>query len=61
MPFFVVEEQVNNRVEGGDFNTVNSVSAMDKENLKGVTAEPEFDPSKPKICKECETRLCDCM
>ena len=59
MPFFVVEEQVDNRVDGGDFGNVISVSAMDKE--KGVTVEPEFDPSKPKMCKECETRLCDCM
>ena len=59
MPFFVVEEQVENRVEGGDFGNVISVSAMDKE--KGATTEPEFDPKKPKMCKECETRLCDCM
>ena len=59
MPFFVVEEQVDNRVDGGDFGNVMSVSAMDKE--KGVTVEPGFDPSKPKMCKECETRLCDCM
>jgi hypothetical protein len=59
MPFFVVETQVDNRVEGGDFRDVISVSAMDKK--KGVTTEPEFDPSKPKMCKECETRLCDCM
>ena len=59
MPFFVVEEQVDNRVDGGDFDNVISVSAMDKE--KGVTVEPTFDPSKPKMCKECETRLCDCM
>jgi hypothetical protein len=59
MPFFVVEEQVNNRVDGGDFNNVSSVSAIDKE--KGVTVEPAFDPSKPKKCQQCETRLCDCM
>lgn len=59
MPFFVVEEQVENRVEAGDFGNVVSVSAMDKE--KGVTTEPEFDPTKPRMCKECETRLCDCM
>ena len=59
MPFFVVEEQVDNRVDGGDFDNVISVSAMDKE--KGVTVEPEFDPSKPKMCKERKMRLCDCM
>jgi hypothetical protein len=59
MPFFVVEEQVDNRVDGGDFDNVISVSAMDKE--KGVTVGPAFDPSKPKMCKECEMRLCDCM
>jgi hypothetical protein len=59
MPFFVVEEQVNNRVEGGDFTNVSSVSAMDKE--KGVASEPAFDPSKPTMCQQCKTRLCDCM
>lgn len=59
MPFFVVEEQVENRVEGGDFNNVSSVSAMDKK--IGVTTEPAFDPAKPKMCKECQMRLCDCM
>lgn len=59
MPFFVVEEQVDNRVDGGDFDNITSVSAMDKE--KGVTTELAFDLSKPKMCKECETRLCDCM
>ncbi len=59
LPFYVVEEQVDNRVEGGDFNNIVSVSAMDKE--QGVTAEPVFDPSKPRMCRECEVRLCDCM
>lgn len=59
LPFFVVEEQVDNRVDGGDFGNVDSVAAMDKK--KGVTTEPAFDPSQPKMCKECETRLCDCM
>lgn len=61
MPFFVVEEQVDNRVEGGDFDNVASVSAMDKKIVGVATEEPEFDPSKPRMCKECETRLCDCM
>lgn len=59
MPFFVVEEQVDNRVDGGDFDGVVSVSAMDE--AKGVATESLFDPSKPTKCKTCERRLCDCM
>jgi hypothetical protein len=59
MPFFVIEEQVDNRVDGGDFDNVISVSAMD--NVKGVSTEPSLDPSKPSMCKVCEARLCDCM
>lgn len=59
LPFYVVEEQVDNRLEGGDFDNVISVSAMDKD--QGVTSEPAFDPSKPRACRECEVRLCDCM
>jgi hypothetical protein len=59
MPFYVVEEQVDNRVEGGDFENVISVSAMDKE--KGVVTEPALDPSKPTMCRSCEVRLCDCV
>ncbi|KAF2178128.1 hypothetical protein K469DRAFT_676307 [Zopfia rhizophila CBS 207.26] len=58
-PFFVVEEQVDNRVEGGDFDNVKSVSQMDKK--AGVTTEPEFDPLKPKMCTACSLRLCDCI
>ncbi|ERF75222.1 hypothetical protein EPUS_00014 [Endocarpon pusillum Z07020] len=59
LPFYVVEEQVDNRLEGGDFDNVISVSAMDKD--QGVTREPEFDPSKPRMCGGCEMRLCDCI
>jgi len=58
MPFFVVEEQPENRVDGGDFENVISVSSMDKE--KGVATEPSLDPSKPAQCK-CGVRLCDCV
>ncbi|RFU29847.1 hypothetical protein B7463_g6513, partial [Scytalidium lignicola] len=59
LPFFVVEEKADDRVDGGDFNNVKSVSAMD--NAKGVATESSFDPSKPSMCKACETRLCDCI
>lgn len=59
LPFFVVEEQVDNRLDGGDFNQVHSVSQMDK--INGVASEPSFDPSQPTMCKSCEKRLCDCM
>jgi hypothetical protein len=59
MPFFLVEEQVDNRVEGGDFDNVKSVSQMDKK--KGIAEEPSFDPNHPTMCKRCEKRLCDCM
>lgn len=59
LPFYVVQEDVDNRLEEGDFENVNSVSAMDKK--IGVTTEEEFDPMKPKMCTQCEKRLCDCM
>jgi hypothetical protein len=56
LPFFVVDEQDDSRIEGGDFDNVKSVSTMDME--KGVEDEPSFDPSKPTMC---ETRLVDGM
>lgn len=59
LPFFVVEEDVDNRLDEGNFGQVDSVSGMDKK--IGVSTEPEFDPNKPKMCKECSLRLCDCM
>lgn len=58
-PYFVVEEQIDNRVDGGDFDNVASVSAMD--NKKGIVTEPSLDPSRPTQCRECDTRLCDCV
>lgn len=57
--FYVVEEQIDNHVEGGDFDNVKSVSQMDKQ--IGVSVEEEFDPKKPKMCVTCAIRLCDCM
>lgn len=59
LPFFVVDELVDKRVDGGDFDNVKSVSAMDAQN--GVVKEPDLDPTKPIVCGECETRLCDCV
>lgn len=59
LPFFVVEENPDNRLDEGDFDQVASVSEMDKK--IGATTEPEFDPNKPKMCEECSLRLCDCM
>ena len=59
LPFFVIEENVENRLDKGDFEQVVSVSEMDKK--IGVTTEPSFDPNKPKMCEECSLRLCDCM
>lgn len=56
--FFVVQEQPENRVDGGDFDNVKSVSAMDK--AKGVAIEPALDPSQPTQCS-CAIRLCDCV
>jgi hypothetical protein len=58
MPFFVLEEKPDERLEGGDFDNVKSVSAMDKE--KGVSEEQSLDPTKPVQC-QCEVRLCDCV
>ncbi|RYN81249.1 hypothetical protein AA0120_g10205 [Alternaria tenuissima] len=57
--FFVVEEKVNERLDGGDFDNVKSISQMDQ--FVGVTTEPELDPTKPKMCTTCEIRLCDCI
>lgn len=57
--FWVVEEKVDERLDGGDFNNVKSVSQMDKH--VGITTEPEFNPVRPKMCTTCEMRLCDCM
>jgi hypothetical protein len=57
--YFVVEEKVGERLDGGDFDNVKSVSQMDQH--IGISTEPEFDPTKPKMCTTCELRLCDCM
>ncbi|KAI4950449.1 hypothetical protein J4E91_004331 [Alternaria rosae] len=57
--YFVVEEKVDERLDGGDFDNVKSVSQMDQH--IGISTEPEFDPNKPKICTTCELRLCDCI
>ncbi|CAI9632777.1 unnamed protein product [Alternaria burnsii] len=57
--FFVVKEKVDERLDGGDFDNVKSVSQMDQQ--VGISTEPEFDPTKPKMCTTCELRLCDCM
>lgn len=57
--FWVVEEKVDERLDGGDFDSVKSVSQMDKH--VGITTEPEFNPTRPKMCTTCEIRLCDCM
>ena len=57
LPFIVMEEQIDNRLEGGDFDDVKSVRKMDE--AKGVAPEPTLDPSQPVICS-CEKRLsCD--
>lgn len=57
--FFVVEEKIEGRLDGGEFGNVKSVSQMDAHG--GVTTEPEFDSTKPKMCTTCEVRLCDYM
>jgi len=57
--YFVVEEKVDERLDGGDFDNVKSVSQMDQH--VGISAEPDFDPTKPKMCTTCELRLCDCV
>ncbi|XP_014558657.1 hypothetical protein COCVIDRAFT_24905 [Bipolaris victoriae FI3] len=57
--FWVVEEKVDERLDGGDFDSVKSVSQMDKH--VGITTEPEFNPTRPKMCTTCEIRLCDCI
>ena len=60
--FFVVEEQVDNRVEGGDFEAVKSVSQMDQQKIgKGKDAEDELDPAILRVCGKCQLRLCDCV
>ncbi|KAG9190472.1 hypothetical protein G6011_08560 [Alternaria panax] len=57
--FFVTEEKVDERLDGGDFDNIKSVSQMDKH--IGIGTEPEFDPSKPRMCTACELRVCDCI
>lgn len=63
--FYVVEEQTESRVEGGDFGDIKSVSAMDKakleERMGKEEGEDEFNPLEPRICKNCDVRLCDCV
>jgi hypothetical protein len=59
LPFFAVEEQIDNRLEGGGFDNVKSVSKMDE--TKGITSEPYLDPNQPAMCSSCEKRLCDCV
>lgn len=59
LPFFVVEENADNRLDEGDFHHVVSVSEMHKK--IGVTTQSEFNPNRPKMCEECLLRLCDCM
>ena len=56
--FFVVEEQPENRLDGGNFEDIKSVSAMDQ--AKGIGTEPSLDPSQQTRCK-CGVRLCDCV
>ncbi|OAP62752.1 hypothetical protein AYL99_01979 [Fonsecaea erecta] len=56
--FFVVEEQSENRIDGGEVNNVKSVSAMDKH--QDIKTEPSLDPRRPTQCK-CGVRLCDCV
>ncbi|EOA92167.1 uncharacterized protein SETTUDRAFT_134260 [Exserohilum turcica Et28A] len=57
--FYVVDEKIDERLDGGDFDNVKSVSHMDQQ--VGITTDPEFDPAKPKMCSTCEVRLCDCI
>lgn len=58
-PFYVVEKQADNRLEGGEFDYVKSVGALDKEMV--LVIESTFDPSKPTRCSECKIRLCNYM
>ncbi|KIY04093.1 uncharacterized protein Z520_00785 [Fonsecaea multimorphosa CBS 102226] len=55
--FFVVEEQPENRVDGGDFDNVKSVSAMDKD--QGVRTEPSLDPTQPTRVRPCDHQFCN--
>lgn len=59
LPFFVVEEDADNRLDEGNLDQVASVSEMDKK--IGVGTESDFDPNKPNMCEECSLRLCDCL
>jgi hypothetical protein len=58
LPLYVVEERPDERLEGGDFDNVKSVSAMDKH--KGLIEEHPLDPTLLTECK-CGVRLCDCV
>lgn len=58
LPLSVVEEKPDERLDGGDFGEVKSVSTMDKQG--GVKDEQSLDPTKPTQCG-CGVRLCDCV
>ncbi|KAI4919452.1 hypothetical protein J4E90_001586 [Alternaria incomplexa] len=55
--YFVVEEKVDERLDGGDFDNVKSVGQMDQH--IGISTEPEFDPTKPKIIRPCDHQFCN--
>ena len=62
LPVFLVEEEVDGRVDGGNpLKGVQSVSMMDKEMGIDGSSDTTFNPLKPKKCGTCEARLCDCM
>ncbi|KAI4960067.1 hypothetical protein J4E86_001686 [Alternaria arbusti] len=55
--YFVVEEKVDERLDRGAFDNVKSVSQMDQH--IGISTEPEFDPTKPKIIRPCDHQFCN--
>ncbi|THC94159.1 hypothetical protein EYZ11_006367 [Aspergillus tanneri] len=62
LPFFVVEEDTDQRLGGAAALTeVKSISAMDKHVGVDNASDNQFDPLKPKRCGTCAIRLRDCM
>lgn len=62
LPFFVIEEDMDNRLDGSDaLNAVKSVSQMDAHVGVDISGDASDDTKLPKRCEICKTALCDCM
>jgi hypothetical protein len=62
LPFFAVEEDPDNRLDGSEtLAAVKSVSQMDEAVGVDCSGASSADTKLPKRCTICKTKLCDCM